>query len=172
MESKALLEFKSHIFGKNADVAIFADRIEWSRDGRISATRLITGVGTGGISLLKTGLRKSGSSEVIPITAISSVSKVRDGLRFSAVRVITVGNTIDFRVSHNESEPIKELLTELILGTHPALLEDVTPTASPSLLGAAAPGGLAAEIAKLGELRSSGLLTEEQFETAKTKLIG
>ncbi len=31
MSSRALMTFKSHIEGKNADVAIYHDRIEWAR---------------------------------------------------------------------------------------------------------------------------------------------
>ena len=124
---------------------------------------------TMGASLLATGARKSGASEMIPIKSISSVTKVRDGIRFSAIRVIVTGNTIDFRVSHGEAEPIKETITKLILGSHPAQAKP-TPVDPPST---PAPGtvGIAEELTKLVGLRDSGILTAEQFETAKTKLL-
>jgi len=47
--------------------------------------------------------RKGKSSEVIPISGISSVTVERDGFR-QAVKVICSGNTIDFRVGKGEAE--------------------------------------------------------------------
>jgi hypothetical protein len=110
METAPLKTFKSHVGGKNADVAIYPDRIEWSRAGRITATRVLTG------AALVTGARKGGSSEMIPIRAISSVTTKKDGLMNHAVSLIAAGNTIDFRVSKPEAEEIKALVTRLMLG--------------------------------------------------------
>ncbi|MBA3782398.1 MAG: hypothetical protein H0X12_11180 [Nocardioides sp.] len=106
----ALMNFKSHIAGKNADVSIYPDRIEWEQQGRITATRLLTG------AALVTGARKGGSSEMIPIRAITSVTTKKDGLRNHAVSIITGGNTIDMRVSKGEADQIKQTLTRLMLG--------------------------------------------------------
>lgn len=105
----ALMTFKSHISGKNADVTIYPDRIEWEQQGRITATRVLTG------AALVTGARKGGSSEMIPIRAITSVTTKKDGLRNHAVSIITGGNTIDMRVSKGEAEQIKSTLTRLML---------------------------------------------------------
>lgn len=68
--------FKSHIDGKNADVQLFRDRLEWAKGSRL-------------------GLVQKGS-EVIPIKSISSVTTERDGLVNTKVRVICSGNTIEF----------------------------------------------------------------------------
>jgi hypothetical protein len=35
----ALLKFTSHIAGKNAEVEIHEDRIEWQQQGRVSAAK-------------------------------------------------------------------------------------------------------------------------------------
>ena len=90
--------FKSHIDGKNADVTIHADRIEWA----LEAPKLSV-------------FRKQRGSEMIPMRMVSSVATQKDGLRHTIVRVISAGNTIDFRVSHAEAKQIKDLLTGLLL---------------------------------------------------------
>lgn len=97
----AVLRFASHIDGKNAKVAIYPDRIEWEREGRITATRVLTG------AALITGARKGGSTEMIPMRAVTSVTTRKDGLRNYAVSIITAGNTIDLRVSKDEAERVK-----------------------------------------------------------------
>ncbi|WP_104106696.1 hypothetical protein [Nocardioides sp. 616] len=105
----ALMTFTSHIAGKNATVEIHSDRIEWEQQGRVSATRVITG------AALITGARKGGSTEMIPVRAITSVTTKKDGLRNHSVSIITGGNTIDMRVSKAEAEQIKSTLTRLML---------------------------------------------------------
>lgn len=105
----ALMEFTSHIAGKNAKVAIYPDRIEWEQQGRMTATRVLTG------AALVTGARKGGSSEMIPIRAITSVTTKKDGLMNHAVSIIAGGNSIDMRVSKPEAEQIKATITRLML---------------------------------------------------------
>lgn len=103
------MTFTSHIAGKNAQVSIYEDRIEWEQQGRITATRVLTG------AALVTGARKGGSSEMIPIKAITSVTTRKDGLRNWAVSIVTAGNTIDMRVSKDEAERVKSTVTRLML---------------------------------------------------------
>jgi hypothetical protein len=100
----------SHIGGKNATVAIYPDRIEWERAGRITATRVLTGA-----ALVGKG-RKGGSTEMIPVRAITSVTTKKDGLTQWAVSVIAPGNSVDMRVSKAEAEQIKSLLLRLMAG--------------------------------------------------------
>ncbi|MEV7785103.1 SHOCT domain-containing protein [Streptomyces sp. NPDC088106] len=79
MSSDALMTFKSHIEGKNADVAIYHDRVEWARNRGMSAKKLTAGFLTGGASLLATGVRSSDAgTEMIPVKNISSVVTKRD----------------------------------------------------------------------------------------------
>lgn len=93
----ALMNFTSHIAGKNAEVAIYPDRIEWTTAGK----RTLAG--------------RQSSSEMIPVRAITSVGAKRDGLRYHAVTIIASGNTIDMRVSKAEAEQIKQTVTRLML---------------------------------------------------------
>jgi hypothetical protein len=112
-----LMQFESHIDGRNADVRIYDDRIEYSMERGMSLTKLTTAAVTMGASTLATGLRKKGTdnSTAIPVAAISSVSTERDGLRYSKVVVLSSSGRIGFRVGHGEAPTIQSLLSQLAL---------------------------------------------------------
>ena len=105
----ALMTFTSHIAGKNATVEIHEDRIEWQQQGKVSAAKVLTG------AALIAGVRKGGSTEMIPIRHITSVTTRKDGLRNHAVSIVTAGNTIDMRVSKDEAQRVKDTVTRLML---------------------------------------------------------
>lgn len=107
MNTEPLLTFKSHVDGKNADVAIYADRIEWAQAGGLSLTRVAAGSLTLGASLVKTGVRKGGSTEMMPVKSMSSVTTSKDGLRYYKVVVVATGNTVEFRVDKSDGEQAK-----------------------------------------------------------------
>ena len=180
------MTFKSHVDGKNADVAIYVDRIEWGQAGGVSLTRLAAGTMTMGASLLKTGVRKAGASEMMPIKSMSSVTTAKDGLRFHKVIVICSGNTVEFRIDKAEGEAVKTLLTQLILGTHPAqqvpqappppvaapatASVQPSPTATPA--SSTPPLSVIDQIKELAQLRDAGILTEAEFAAQKAKVLG
>jgi hypothetical protein len=171
------MSFKSHIEGKNANVDVYVDRVEWDRPRGLSGTKLTTGVLTVGLSLIGTGVRSGkGGSEVIPVKAISSVTTKRDGLRFTEVQLTCSGNLISFRVSHNQTQAAKELLTDLLLGRHPAQQQASQPSARPVITSTptALTGerSVADELAKLADLRTAGILTNEEFDAQKRNLLG
>ncbi|MFF4155060.1 SHOCT domain-containing protein [Streptomyces sp. NPDC001651] len=168
MSSTPLMTFKSHIEGKNADVAIYQDRIEWSRPRGMSAKKLTAGLLTGGASLLATGVRSSDAgTEMIPVRNIASVVTKRDGLMFTKVVVVASGNNIDFRVPHDAAPRIKALLTDLILGRIPGAEQ---PTAAPA--PAPQSGGTPVEqLRQLAELRDAGILSDEEFTTKKAEIL-
>lgn len=116
MDDNLLMEFDSHVAGKNARVRLYADRVEWSKSGWMSTgAKAALGAATAGISLLATGVRGKGESEMIPIRAISSVTSKKSGLTKTAVQVIASGNTIEFRCSGDEAERFKSLLMQQML---------------------------------------------------------
>lgn len=64
MNDKALMEFTSHITGKNAKVRLWPDRIEWELVGRMSTgAKAVLGAATMGMSLLATGVRRKRAIE-------------------------------------------------------------------------------------------------------------
>lgn len=114
----ALLEITSHIDGKNAQVRVYPDRIEWERGKSVSAGKLTAGVLTGGMSLLATGVgtRKGAGVEVIPMRSITSVTQRRDTMANDVVSVITAGNTIDMRCSKAEAGRLRQMILDGISG--------------------------------------------------------
>jgi hypothetical protein len=164
-----VMTFKSHIQGKNSDVAVYEDRVEWAQEGRLTLTRLTGKAVTRG----KLSARKAGESEVIPIKAMTSVTIQRDGFR-QIVKVICSGNTIEFRVGRGEAEGIKTVLTDLMLGKHPS---QAAPGSAANSRQEQSPGStsgssLADELAKLASLRDAGVLSDEEFAAQKAKLLG
>ncbi len=112
----ALLKFKSHINGKNADVAIFSDRIEWLMARGVSGAKVTAGVFTGGLSMLATGVKNGkAGTQMIPMKSITGVTTKRDGMINTVVTVTSSSSTIGFRISHKEAEQMRQLLNQLIL---------------------------------------------------------
>lgn len=173
MNDEPLLTFKSKIEGKNADVLVYVDRIEWEQAGRVSLTRLSGAALTMGATARKSGLRtgKRGT-EMIPIKSISSVTAEREGLLHN-VKVICSGNSIDFRVRRDDADNIKAMITQLVLGSHPAQ-QGTPPTPSPPPPpAAAAPLSSATDdLVRLAGLHHDGVLTDAEFAAAKARLLG
>jgi hypothetical protein len=69
--SGPLMEFTSHIEGRNAKVAIYEDRIEWGRTGWHPPGGATAAVLTGGLSLALPGKRQD--TNMIPIRQIQGV---------------------------------------------------------------------------------------------------
>lgn len=111
MSEQSLLEFTSHVSGKNARVCVFSDRVEWVQEGS-AAARWTKASLTLGASLLA---GKKEEREVIPVRAITNVSTKRDGLRNSAVTVTSAGGSVEFRVSHSEAKQMQETLLGLMV---------------------------------------------------------
>lgn len=99
METQPIMSFKSRIEGKNADVRIYPDRVEWGRDPKF-----------------RPGQR---GSEMIPIKSVSSVTTEKDGLTSEKLQLICSGNVIEMRASKSTIEEAKDHLTRLVLGSHP-----------------------------------------------------
>lgn len=175
VEEQPIFAFKSYIAGKNADVAVYADRIEWIIQNKVSKGKVALGVMTYGISLAKTGVRSSvaAGSEMIPIRSITSVTTVKDGMSFTKVRVIASGNAIDFRVPHADAPVIADTIKRLILEGHstPAVNVQV-PVGAADAAGAGGGGDIMAQLRQLGELRDAGVLSESEFEAKKAELLG
>lgn len=115
--SNAILSFKSHTAGKNADVTIYEDRIEWNqkRGFNLNATFWILTLLTGGFWALTLLIPRGSSSEMLPIKRVSSVTTNRKNPFFTDVKVYASGNTVDFTVSNDLADKVKETLNSLVL---------------------------------------------------------
>lgn len=111
-----MMSFKSHIDGKNADVRIYPDRIEWHMARGVSKGKVTAGIMTGGLSMLATGVKNGkAGSQMIPMKSVTGVTTKRDGMRNTVVTVTSPSSAIGFRVSHAEAEQMRNLLNSLIL---------------------------------------------------------
>ncbi|TDB80945.1 hypothetical protein [Micromonospora sp. KC721] len=116
-----LARFESHVAGRNARVAIWPDRIEWSQPGRTMVANVllvILAVYTVGLALLVPALRprfKERSRQMLAMKAVQSVAAQRDGLH-TAVAVVAGATTIAFRVPHADAPRIEALIRDLVLG--------------------------------------------------------
>lgn len=165
MESDALYSFVSHTAGKNAQVTIFRDRIEWEKKRGVSGGKMTAAALTGGLSLAVTGVRNGkAGSEMIPVKNITSVLTKRDGFLNTIVSVVTSGNSIDFRVSHAEAKQIRDVLNGLMLSA-PA------PTPAAADAAAAPREDVAGALQQLASLRDAGVLTDEEFAAKKAELL-
>jgi hypothetical protein len=170
-DSAPIMEFTSHIDGKNAQVAIWPDRIEWTRhSGAAAATgRWTAAVATAGISLLKTGVKGKKETNVIPIKMVQGVTTHRKGMRYTAVVVATASDSVEFHVHSKQAEEAKSTILRLML-EGPEIAAPVSPAPQPPAAEAAQPD-VADQLRTLGELHQSGLLTDEEFATKRAALV-
>lgn len=114
--SNLILHTKSRISGKNADVHVYSDRLEWKLEGRSAAyniTALVLAFCTVAISLIfMRPAFGTQATESIPASKITSVQTKKDGI-YTVVNVITAGNSIPFRTTHDKAAQIRDALTAL-----------------------------------------------------------
>jgi hypothetical protein len=166
MADQPFYTFTSHIFGKNAKVSIYTDRIEWAVARGVSGAKVTAGLVTGGLSMLATGVKNGkAGTEMIPVKSITSITTKRDGILNTKVSVITAGNTVDFRVSHAEAKIVKETLTQLMTGGTPPVQPEPNPAPASSS------ADVTAQLQQLAGLRDAGILTEEEFAAKKAELL-
>ncbi|WP_026373839.1 SHOCT domain-containing protein [Agrococcus lahaulensis] len=166
-----VLEFTSHIAGKNAKVRVYRDRIEWDRKSLLgTGGKAVLAAGTAGLSYFATGVTGKRDTEMIPIKSISSIT-TKKGVLNTLMTFITTGNTIEMNVSHSEAVKVKDLVQTLMLtGDAPAQAPEL-PTAD-ARQAAAAPTDITVELQKFAALRDQGVITSEDFEAKKRQLLG
>lgn len=89
----SLMTFTSHVAGKNAEVSIYTDRVEWQRKSRL----------------------RGSASEMVPLRSVTSVSAKRDGLTHHKVVLMTAAGEIELRCSKGEAEQAKALIQQQML---------------------------------------------------------
>lgn len=79
---RPLMTFKSHIGGKNADVTVYENRVEWRRGDHLgTGGKVALGAMTMGLSLAATGVRGRNDQDMILMKAIQSVTSKNSGIR-------------------------------------------------------------------------------------------
>ena len=59
--------------------------------------------------------RAKQDSEIIPIRSVTSVQAKKDGMAYTKVIVFASGNTIEFRLRHDDAHRFKAAVTNAIL---------------------------------------------------------
>lgn len=148
--SGLLLEVTSHEEGRNSKVRVFGDRIEREKAKAMTSFS-----------------RARQDAEVIPLRSVSSVQAKKDGVMYTKVTVFATGNTIVFRLRHEEAQQLKEAITRLLLAPPPAAAPvDVraAPSAAPVL-------SKVEQLRELAQLRDEGILSAEEFDAEKGKIL-
>lgn len=167
------LQFKSHINGKNAAVAIYPDRVEWSRKGWLGAGAKATmGFMTMGASLLATGIRRSEDGEIIPVAAITHIAKRRGKGLNTEVVLTTSGGDLAMRVHHDEADQVIRTIQAAQRGELLPPADDVVAAGGYGVAPAADGEDAMAQLERLGALHAQGILTDEEFAAKKADLLG
>jgi hypothetical protein len=171
-EPQAIFEVMASNEGKNARVRLLPDRLEWEKTRGISAAKVLAGIPTLGASWLATGIRgNSAAFDMLPLSAITSLSLRKDGLNHQMVVVQTAGGAIEFRVSrYNAADFRLAVINQMqVSAATPTKVE----VQSSTPVGQPAPPtfDLADQIQKLASLRDAGILTEEEFQLKKSQLL-
>jgi len=84
--------------GRNSRVTLYSNYIERIRPRRRTSLS-----------------RAKQDTEVIPMKAVSSVQAKKDGMHYTKVIVFASGNTIEFRLRHDEAQRFKDEILKLVL---------------------------------------------------------
>jgi hypothetical protein len=162
-EPQAIFEVMASNEGKNARVRLLPDRLEWEKTRGISAAKVLAGIPTLGAN--------SAAFDMLPLSAITSLSLRKDGLNHQMVVVQTAGGAIEFRVSrYNAADFRLAVINQMqVSAATPTKVE----VQSSTPVGQPAPPtfDLADQIQKLASLRDAGILTEEEFQLKKSQLL-
>lgn len=112
----------------------------------------------------------SHSFEDFPYDRITTVTSSR-GMIFGKIVVHTAGAArVVEQIAKGEAEAVAAVIRERV---EAITRERQQPSVvSPAPAGAAAPVGVAAELRELAELRDAGVLTPQEFESQKARLLG
>lgn len=117
MSAQPDVTYRSHIAGKNAELRLYPDRVEWEVESKVSGGKVLLGAMTAGLSLAATGVktRKGAGVEMIPMRHVTSVVTRRDSMLNDVVSIVAAGNTVDVRVSKREAEEIRAYILAKIV---------------------------------------------------------
>jgi hypothetical protein len=139
-----LMQFTSHLCGRRADVRLLTTRIEWSHPGCDDVTQML------------------------PVTAISSVETRRAGLTRRLVTVTSHAAAIEFRVDRSTATELGTLLDHLVEEQRL-----VPPVKTVKQVGPQRPlkGSIADEMMNLKWLLDVGVLTQPEFAEQRNRLL-
>lgn len=139
MSDAPLMLFEAHVGGQRADVKILSTRIVWSTAGR------------------------RGVTEMVPLTAISSVTTHESQPSKWSLVVNANGKAIEFQVEEAVADQATSMLRLLVAKQPPPINTSVKLSGS---------GSLADDLNNLKWLLDNGLLSESEFDDRRAHLFG
>lgn len=114
-----LMQFVSHIDGRNAVVTLYPDRIEWERKGMSTGAKLGIGAATMGASLLVTGVTGRHDTNMVLLRSVQGVTSKKGALN-TRVDVAAGASSISMNCGHTEAAQFKATVLSLLSGAMPA----------------------------------------------------
>lgn len=152
---RPLLKFVGHVNGREAEVSVHEDRVEWAAiPAETGAEEELTG--------RRADRRARNEHGTLLLSAVSSVTVWRATSKSAVVGVTATDVALEFRVAHESATGLADELNRGMLA-HAA-----------TGAGAFIPGPRAAaddQIRTLGVLYAAGLLTDDQFEAERSELL-
>ena len=183
--------FTSTIDGQRTEVEVLEDRIDWtwSQSKGVSGGKIAAGILTAGMSLAVTGVGKGGygvkkdrGGGSIRLDTINGIATRQSG-KETIIAVTTGGVAVDMVVSTREAPQILALLHELIAKAKrvnveaPSVVVNVAsgPSDQASVqaaqLAALSSPDIMANLERLGDMRYKRLISDEEFNQMKAKLL-
>ena len=182
-----ILEVQSRIAGRNATIAVYPDRIEWSRPRSISPGKVTAAVLTGGISLVGGIHSNRGSgSATIPMRQVAAVNLIRKGIGMAGwiVSISTASGIVEAVCSKSDAEALRDAIMRGISGAYttapppPVVASHAAPVApvvihtAPAHAAPAAPAAsIADQLVQLKSLFDAGVLSPDEYEAKRAILV-
>ncbi|MGQ0845473.1 MAG: hypothetical protein ACT4QF_15225 [Sporichthyaceae bacterium] len=154
---RPLLKFSSFVNGREAEVTVYEDHIEWEGHAADPAPE---GESTGRRAARRAARPESGS---LPFDRLSSVTMWRATAHKAVVGVAAAGEVVELRVDHAVAAALANELNRGMLAAAARGPEIVLPGQRKA--------SAAEQVQTLGVLFAAGLLSTDQFETERDELL-
>jgi hypothetical protein len=149
-----LLKFAGFVNGREAEVTVHEDRVEWQAIAREPQEGELTG--------RRAARRARSESGSLPFGSVSSVTVWRATAQRAVVGVTATENAHEFRVAHEHATALADELTRGMLAAAASVSEGLIP----------APRAAAEDqVRMLGVLYAAGLLSTDQFDAERNELL-
>lgn len=155
--------------------SIGAGFIEARADGVVIEKKIAAngGLSQGMMNALLSAATSSAHGHAIPYESIMSVNVSKGGWGSRPfIQVVSTGESLISDPEKAQESPSCFLVRKDALQNIIDLKDEIERRVAAAKASARAPGGVASEIAKLGDLLNQGLIDRSQFEAAKRKLLG
>jgi hypothetical protein len=194
-EQAPLTSFRSTVFGGNVVVEVFGDRIQFGKPRTKMSTgqRAALGAATAGTSVVFTGLvKKDSEMTIVPLEIIDSIEVIarstkdkakhlsntgvfpgRGNWTSSSLVLAFAGHSLDIPVDSNQADLICTLIRDASASRKQQLRSsEQSPSGVSEMVEVSGASGIADELKKLHDLLQMGALTEQEFNTQKSRILG